>query len=99
VLVTHDLLDAVTLCDRMIVIEHGQIVQAGTPAEVTARPRSDYVADLTGVNLMRGTASGGVLDLDGGGRRTCACPATGPTFAVIAPAAVAVSGDGPTWRR
>src|SRR5262249_13597708 len=47
VLVTHDLVDAVALCARMIVIEHGQIVQSGTPAEVTGRPRSDYVADLT----------------------------------------------------
>jgi molybdate transport system ATP-binding protein len=103
-LVTHDLVDAVALCDRMIVIEHGQIVQAGTPAEVTARPRSDYVADLTGVNLITGTACGTVLDLDGGGRLTCASPATGPTFAVIAPAAVAVSRQRPegeevnTWR-
>jgi molybdate transport system ATP-binding protein len=47
VLVTHDLLDAVALSDRMIVIQDGGIVQTGTPAEVTARPRSDYVADLT----------------------------------------------------
>jgi molybdate transport system ATP-binding protein len=95
VLVTHDLLDAVALCDRMIVIEQGKIVQAGTPAEVTARPRSGYVADLTGVNLMRGTARGTVLDLDGGVRLTCASPATGPTLAVISPAAVAVSRQRP----
>ena len=31
------------------------IVQSGTPAEVTARPRSAWVADLVGVNLLRGT--------------------------------------------
>ena len=108
ILVTHDLLDAVALSDRMIVIEAGAIVQTGTPAEVTARPRSTYVADLTGVNLLRGTAHGTVLDLDGGGRLTCASPAAGPTFAVIAPAAVAVSRERPeagpegrevnTWR-
>ena len=40
VLVTHDLLDAVALGDRMVVIEDGGIVQTGTPAEVTAQPRS-----------------------------------------------------------
>ena len=56
ILVTHDLLDAVALGDRMIVIENGGIVQTGTPAEVTVRPRSSYVADLTGVNLLQGTA-------------------------------------------
>jgi len=95
ILVTHDLLDAVALGDRMIVLEHGQIVQTGTPAEVTARPRSSYVADLTGVNLLRGKASGTMLELDGGGRLMCAGPATGPTLAVIAPAGVAVSRQRP----
>jgi molybdate transport system ATP-binding protein len=95
VLVTHDLLDAVALGDRMIVIEHGQIVQTGTPAEVTARPRSGYVADLTGVNLLRGTGHGTLLELDGGGQLSCAEPATGPVFAVITPAAVSVSRQRP----
>ena len=97
-LVTHDLLDAVALSDRMIVIEDGAIVQTGTPAEVTARPRSQYVADLTGVNLLRGTAHGALLELDGGGRLLCAEPATGPTLAVIAPAGVAVSRRRPEGR-
>ena len=95
VLVTHDLLDAVALGDRMVVIENGQIVQTGTPAEVTARPRSRYVADLTGVNLLRGTAQGTLLDLDSGGQLVCASPATGPTLAVIAPAGVSVSRQRP----
>ena len=95
VLVTHDLLDAVALSDRMIVIQDGGIVQTGTPAEVTARPRSKYVADLVGVNLLRGTANGTVLEVDGGGQLTCAEPATGPLLAVIAPADVSVSRQQP----
>jgi molybdate transport system ATP-binding protein len=95
VLVTHDLLDAVALGDRMVVIEDGGIVQAGTPAEVTARPRSRYVADLTGVNLLRGTARGTALDLDDGGQLVIGPPATGPTLAVVAPAAVSVSRQRP----
>jgi molybdate transport system ATP-binding protein len=95
VLVTHDLLDAVALGDRMVVIENGGIVQTGTPAEVTARPRSRYVADLVGVNLLRGTARGTVLELDGGGQLICAEPATGPVLVVIAPAGVSVSRQRP----
>ena len=95
VLVTHDLLDAVALGDRMIVIQDGEVVQTGTPAEVPARPRSSYVADLVGVNLLRGTAHGTILDIDGGGKLTCAEPATGPVLAVIAPAAVSVSRQRP----
>jgi molybdate transport system ATP-binding protein len=103
ILVTHDLLDAVALSDRMIVLENGAIVQTGRPAEVTARPRSKYVADLTGVNLLRGMARGtaqgrAVLELDGGGQLTCAGTATGPTLAVIAPAGVAVSRHRPEGR-
>jgi molybdate transport system ATP-binding protein len=95
VLVTHDVLDAVALSDRMIVIEDGGVVQTGTPAQVTARPRSQYVADLTGVNLLRGTARGTQLELDGGGRLACADTAAGPTLAVIAPAGVEVSRQRP----
>src|SRR5215469_11868628 len=89
-LVTHDLLDAVALSDRMIVIEDGAIVQAGTPAEVTARPRSRYVADLTGVNLLRGTARGSIIDLDGGGVLRISEAAAGSVFAVVPPSAVFV---------
>jgi molybdate transport system ATP-binding protein len=95
VLVTHDLLDAVALGDRMVVIENGGIVQTGTPAEVTARPRSRYVADLVGVNLLRGTARGTALDLDDGGQLVIGPPATGPILAVVAPAAVSVSRQRP----
>jgi molybdate transport system ATP-binding protein len=95
VLVTHDLLDAVALSDRMVVIQDGGIVQTGTPAEVTARPRSRYVADLVGVNLLRGTAQGTLLDIDGGGQLTGTGPATGPTLALISPAAVSVSRQRP----
>jgi molybdate transport system ATP-binding protein len=95
VLVTHDLLDAVALSDRMVVIEDGGIVQTGTPAEVTARPRSRYVADLVGVNLLRGTARGTALELDDGGQVVIGEAATGPTLAVVAPAAVSVSRQRP----
>jgi molybdate transport system ATP-binding protein len=90
VMVTHDLLDAVALADRMVVIEDGGIVQSGTPAEVTARPRSSYVADLVGVNLVRGTARGTVLELDGGGQLQTQVPADGRVLAAIRPAGVTV---------
>jgi molybdate transport system ATP-binding protein len=95
ILVTHDLLDAVALADRMVVIEQGSIVQTGTPAEVTARPRSEYVADLVGMNLLRGRATGTGLDLDGGGRLVIGEPAAGPVLAVVPPAAVSVSRTRP----
>jgi ABC-type molybdate transport system ATPase subunit len=51
------------------------------------------VADLTGVNLMRGTAHG--TTLDGGGRLSIAVQASGQMLAVITPAAVSVSRQRP----
>jgi molybdate transport system ATP-binding protein len=90
VLVTHDLLDAVALADRIVVLERGHVVQAGAIAEVSARPRSRYVADLVGVNLLRGTAHGHDIELAGGETLTVADAASGDVYAVVHPHAVAL---------
>jgi molybdate transport system ATP-binding protein len=89
-LVTHDPLEAIALADRIVVLEHGQVVQSGTPAEVTARPRSRFVADLAGVNLLRGTASGDHITLAGGVSVAAPDAGHGDVFAVIHPRAVAL---------
>ena len=52
-LVTHDALDALTLATRVLVVEDGRVAQAGTPEEVAARPRTDHVARLVGLNVIR----------------------------------------------
>ena len=46
------------LADRVVVVEDGRVVQAGTPAEVSRRPRTDYVARLVGLSLLPGTGPG-----------------------------------------
>jgi len=89
-LVTHDPLEAIALADRLIVIEGGRIVQAGTPAEVTERPRSAYVADLVGVNLLRGTAAGDAIELGDGGHLEAVGAGGGEVFAVIPPRSVSL---------
>ncbi|WP_024287538.1 ABC transporter ATP-binding protein [Cellulomonas sp. KRMCY2] len=53
-LVTHDLVDALVLADRLAVLEDGRIVQQGPPADVVRQPATQYVARLLGVNLMAG---------------------------------------------
>ncbi|WP_125609737.1 sulfate/molybdate ABC transporter ATP-binding protein [Specibacter cremeus] len=66
VLVTHDVLDALTLADRIIVMEHGRIVEQGPPAAVLATPRSRFAAGLAGLNVMTGSlVAGGLLTDDG----------------------------------
>ena len=52
-LVTHDAIDALTLADRVVVIDDGEVAQVGTPGEVSARPRTDHVARLVGLNVIR----------------------------------------------
>ncbi|HEX6331011.1 MAG TPA: ABC transporter ATP-binding protein [Actinomycetota bacterium] len=54
VLVTHDPVEAMMLADRLVVLEAGEVTQAGTPEEIRAAPRSRYAADLVGVNAFRG---------------------------------------------
>ena len=51
--VTHDQEEALTMSDRLAVMNHGRIVQLGTPEEVYNEPADAYVADFLGVsNLM-----------------------------------------------
>jgi molybdate transport system ATP-binding protein len=106
VLITHDPIDAAVLADHVIVLDHGRVAQAGTPAEITTRPRTRWVAELTGTNLFAGIAGDdGVLRLDHGGVITIADHVTpGPAFAVVHPRSVALHRDRPegsarnTWR-
>jgi len=51
--VTHDQEEAMTMADRISVMNHGHIVQVATPAEIYEAPNSSYVADFVGsVNLF-----------------------------------------------
>ena len=55
VYVTHDQEEALNLSDTVVVMDHGRIVQQGSPVEVYQRPTSGYVADFIGeANLLSG---------------------------------------------
>jgi len=82
VLVTHEFGEAALLGDRIGVIDHGAVIQQGTPEEVAARPASPFVADFTGAVVMTGTARSSegeltVVDLDGGGIAASTDPGAG----------------------
>lgn len=99
VLVTHDPVDAMVLADRIVVVEDGRQVQAGTPGEVARAPRTDYVARLVGLNLLRGRADGQRVVLDGGPTVTAAAgtdrPASGDVLVAFAPSAVSLHRSAP----
>jgi spermidine/putrescine transport system ATP-binding protein len=63
--VTHDQEEALTMSDRLAVMNHGKIAQVGSPAEVYNEPADAYVADFLGVsNLMD-------AQVEPGGRSDC----------------------------
>jgi molybdate transport system ATP-binding protein len=89
-LVTHDPVDAYALADRVVILERGTVIQTGSLADVAARPRSPYVADLVGVNLLRGTGDDGAIVTTAGGRIIPAEPVHGDAFALIQPHSIAL---------
>jgi len=59
--VTHDQAEAMALGDRVVVMDHGEIVQIGTPTQIYHAPANAFVADFVGsVNRLRGEVSAGL---------------------------------------
>src|SRR3954469_4788988 len=76
--VTHDQVEAMTLAERMIVMNAGRMEQIGTPDEVYHRPATTFVAGFIGsppMNLIRGHADGARLTSAG---QTLSLPAAAP---------------------
>ncbi|MGA0208546.1 MAG: sulfate/molybdate ABC transporter ATP-binding protein [Candidatus Nanopelagicales bacterium] len=95
VMVTHDPLDALVLADRIVVIEDGRVTQAGPTAQVASEPRTDYLATVLGVTLLRGTASAGVFECETGGTLIASTPITGKVVAIIRPQAISLHRNRP----
>jgi len=76
--VTHDQVEAMTLAQRMIVMNAGHMEQIGTPTEVYAKPATTFVASFIGsppMNLVTGRADGTRFSIDG---HELALPAAAP---------------------
>ena len=105
IIVTHDPVEAMTLADRLVLLEDGRITQEGTPSEVRNHPATRYAADLVGVNLFEGTlepagtGAGTLRTADG--ELTVAWPdelAVAPTSGVratLAPAEITIHAERP----
>ncbi|WP_407285592.1 ABC transporter permease [Streptomyces sp. BP-8] len=96
-IVTHDPVEAVSLADRVLVLDDGRALQDAPPAEVTRHPRSPWVARMLGRNAWPGVATGDGLGLADGGRLVVAdpLPEGSRALAIIAPEAVSVHLDKP----
>ena len=76
--VTHDQVEAMTLAERMIVMNAGRMEQIGTPDEVYQRPATTFVAGFIGsppMNLLRGQAEGATFKAGG---QTLSLPTAAP---------------------
>jgi len=68
VYVTHDQIEAMTLADRIVIMQSGMIQQTGTPDEIYNDPANTFVAGFIGsppMNLIDGTISSGTFVADG----------------------------------
>ena len=98
VLVTHDLLDALLLSDRVAVLEGGRLVETGRTAEVLRHPRTSFTARLAGLNLVLGTANATGVTTSAGlhvGAGTSGVATGSAAAAVFAPNAVSVFVEAP----
>lgn len=99
VVVTHDVLDALLLADRVVVLDGGAAVEEGPVADVLRRPRSAFAARIAGLNMVRGTWRDGAVQGPGALRvegRTDDEPVDGDAVvAVFRPTAVSIFRDRP----
>src|SRR5579863_8355323 len=69
--VTHDQVEAMTMADKIVVLNRGAVAQIGSPLELYATPATTYVAGFIGspaMNLLPARLNGDAVELDGGQR-------------------------------
>ncbi|TDW30544.1 molybdate transport system ATP-binding protein [Cryobacterium psychrophilum] len=77
-IVTHDVLDALTLADRVVVMHEGRIIEQGPTRDVLERPRTRFTADLAALNLITGTNTHAGVVMDADATVILPCPSGAP---------------------
>ena len=93
--ITHDPTEAFLLADEIHVIEDGAITQVGTPDDIRLRPRTTYIADLAGSNLVHGTAAHGIVTTGTHQLHIADTHITGHVLAAIHPRAIIIDRHQP----
>jgi spermidine/putrescine ABC transporter ATP-binding subunit len=100
VYVTHDQEEALTMSDRIAVMDNARVAQIGTPAEIYERPRTPFVARFIGEsNFLKGAAAGAIdgyatVTRDGGGEFRVPAPAGPRVHLALRPERVEIDGAG-----
>ncbi|KRA00145.1 spermidine/putrescine ABC transporter ATP-binding protein [Mesorhizobium sp. Root157] len=92
VFVTHDQVEALSMCDRVVVMRNGRIEQFGTPTEIYERPATAFVANFVGrTNRLKGkVGSDGQLVAAGQPLRATTKLSPGPVDVLIRPHRIAL---------
>lgn len=100
VYVTHDQIEAMTMSDRIIVINRGVVQQVGAPIDIYRNPANQFVADFVGkVEFLKGTVKGGHIELAGIGQSLpYAGPKTGKVIVALRPENVRLVPSGGSLR-
>ncbi len=96
--VTHDQVEAMTMADRMIVMNNGVAEQIGTPLDVYEHPETLFAAQFIGspaMNIMEGEISNGQIKLGNGASLNCDKKFNGKAAIGIRPEHVVIDPDGP----
>lgn len=103
-LITHEPTEAFLLADEIHILEQGRITQVGTAEDIRLRPRTQYIADLAGANLLTGQASRGTVMVAGFELHAADTRPQGAVLVTIQPRAISVYRRQPegsprnTWR-
>ncbi len=89
-LITHDPTEAFLLADEIYIIEGGRITQVGSADDIRIRPRTSYIADLAGSNLLVGSAAAGIVMVEGFELLVGDTHISGPVLATVHPRAISV---------
>ena len=103
--VTHDQQEALTMCDRIVVMNAGRLEQIGTPTDIYDRPATPFVANFIGrANTLEARIAGGTVAIDGQPLPTPAALPQGlregdAVLAVVRPHVVRLRAEGPLRAR
>ncbi|HLF44197.1 MAG TPA: ATP-binding cassette domain-containing protein [Acidimicrobiia bacterium] len=89
-LITHDPSEAFLLADVIHVIEEGRVTQVGSADDIRLRPRTPYIADLAGSNLLSGMARDGTVQIGASRLQIADHGLEGPVLVTIHPRTISL---------